>query len=262
MTLVRTETARGHTYTLDAEPVTGVTSLIRGGLPKPALIRWAAKSAARYAVDNWRALAPLVASGEAESAYDEIRRAPFRERDTAAARGTEVHRYAEALSRGEDVDVPDELYGYVTSCAEFLDDWGVTPVLTETVVASRAHRYAGTFDLVARLPGGEVALFDYKTGASGIWPDTALQAVAYRRAEFYLSTSGAEVPMGRLGISAAYAVHLRPDGYAVHPLDTGEDAFRRFLAVAEVARAAETLPELVQDPVTPAHLLKSLEASR
>lgn len=210
MTLVRTETARGHFYTLDGEPVTGVTSLINGGLPKPALLHWAAKSAARYAVDHWRTLAPLVASGEAESAYDEIRRAPFRERTAAAARGTEVHRYAEALSRDADAEVPDELFGYVSACADFLDDWGVTPVLAETAVASRAHWYAGTFDLVARLPGGDVALFDYKTGASGIWPETALQAVAYRRAEFYLSSSGAEVQMARLGISAAYAVHLRP----------------------------------------------------
>ncbi|WP_413800114.1 hypothetical protein [Streptomyces iranensis] len=262
MTLVRTETARGHAYTLDGEPVTGVTSLISGGLPKPALAPWAAKSAARYAVDNWRALAPLVASGEAEAAFDEIRRAPFRERNAAAARGTEVHRYANALSRDEDAEVPDELFGYVAACADFLDDWGVTPLLTEAMVGSRIHQYAGTLDLVAKLPGGEVALFDYKTAASGIWPDTALKLAAYRRADFYLNSDGAEVPLYLLGITTAYAVHLRPDGYAVHPLDTSEEAFRRFLDVATVARAAKSLPALVHDPVTPAHLLKTLEIHR
>ncbi|MFF4607951.1 hypothetical protein ACFY12_35090 [Streptomyces sp. NPDC001339] len=203
MTLLRTEIARGHRYELDGEPVTGVTTLIGGGLPKPALVPWAAKSAARYAVDHWRALAPLVASGQAETAYDEIRRAPFRERNAAAVRGTEVHRYAEALSRGEDVNVPDELYGYVSACADFLDDWAVRPLLTEAVIGSRAHFYAGTLDIVAALPFGEVALFDYKTSASGIWPETALQAAAYRYADFYLTADGTEADMADLAITAA-----------------------------------------------------------
>ncbi|GAU66684.1 hypothetical protein SSP35_03_03320 [Streptomyces sp. NBRC 110611] len=262
MTLVRTETQKGHAYTLDGEPAPGVTTLISGGLPKPALVGWAAKSAARYAVDHWRALAPLVASGEADAAYDEIRRAPFRERNAAAARGTEVHRYADALSRDEDTEVPEELYGYVAACAGFLDDWGVRPLLREAPVGSRAHGYAGTLDLVAELPGGQVALFDYKTSRSGVWPDTALQLAAYRYADFHLNDDGTESPMARLNITATYAVHLREDGYAVVPLDTSEETFQLFLDVAAVARADKARRTLVHAPVTPAHLLKTMETSR
>ncbi|WP_425829343.1 hypothetical protein [Streptomyces fractus] len=227
MTLERIETARGHRYVLDGAPVMGVTTLIGGGLPKPALVGWAAKRAARYAVDNWRGLAPMVASGEVEAAYEEIRKAPFRERNQAAARGTEVHRFADALSRDAETEVPAELYGYVAACADFLDEWGVRPVLAEAVVGSREHGYAGTLDLVAELPSGRMALFDYKTSASGIWPETALQAAAYRYADFYLDATGGEVAMAGLGIDAAYGVHLRADGFAVHPLEAGEpEAFR------------------------------------
>lgn len=258
MALKRTEHGRGYRYTLDGTPVMGVTSLIGGGLPRSALMGWAAKRAARYAVDNWRGLAPLVASGEAEAAYEEIKGAPFRERDAAAERGSQVHAYA--LSGAVDDEVPEELRGYVVSCGKFLADWDVHPLLTKTAIGSRTHHYAGTLELVAQLRGGEVALLDYKTSASGIWPETALRAAAYRYAEFYLGEDGVEVPMARFGITAAYAVHLRTDGYAVHPLTADEEAFRRFSEVAAVARSAKTLPDLIGDPVSPAHLLTGTEA--
>ncbi|MHB6907095.1 hypothetical protein [Streptomyces sp. CB02959] len=258
MTLVRTTAGRGYTYTLDGKPVMGVPSLVGGGLPKPALLGWAARSAARYAVDHWRCLAPRVASGEAESVFEEIRGAPFRESNTAAVRGTEVHRYADALLRGEDAEVPEELDGYVASCSDFLDDWGVRPQLTEALVGSRTHGYAGTADLVAELPGGEWALFLYTTRPSGVWPEAALHAAAFQFADFYLSVADVEVPMSALGIGAAYGVHLRADGYAVHPLDAGEPTFQRFLEASAVARAAKGLSTLVHAPVPPPHLLKTV----
>ncbi|WP_405408859.1 hypothetical protein [Streptomyces decoyicus] len=257
MTLVRTAAGRGYTYTLDGEPVMGVGSLTGGGLPKPALLGWAARSAARYAVDHWRCLAPRVASGEAESVFEEIRGAPFRESNAAAVRGTEIHRYAEALLRGTGAEVPDELDGYVASCSDFLDDWGVRPLLTEALVGSRAHGYAGTVDLVAELPGGDLGLFVYTTRPSGVWPETALHAAAFQFADFYLSAADVEVPVSALEIGAAYGVHLRADGYAVHPLEAGEQTFQRFLDVSAVARAAKGLGALVHGPVAPPYPLKT-----
>ncbi|AJT67419.1 hypothetical protein T261_5803 [Streptomyces lydicus] len=256
MTLVRTAAGRGYTYTLDGEAVMGVNSLIGGGLPKPGLLGWPAKSAARYAVDHWRCLAPRVASGEAESVFEEIRGAPFRESNAAAVRSAEVHRYADALLRGEGVEVPDELEGYVASCSDFLDDWGAQPLLTETLFGSRAHSYGGTVDLVAELPGGELGLFVYTTRPSGVWPETALHAAACLFADFYLSAADVEVPVSALGIAAAYGVHLRADGYAVHPLEAGEPTFQRFLEVSAVARAAKGLGALVHGPVAPPHRFK------
>ncbi|MBQ1167113.1 hypothetical protein KBZ21_54860, partial [Streptomyces sp. A73] len=43
----------GHYYKLDGRRVTGVTTLINGGLPKPTLIDWAAREVAEYVADNW-----------------------------------------------------------------------------------------------------------------------------------------------------------------------------------------------------------------
>lgn len=251
MTLIRTEHGRGYVYTLDGEPVKGAPSLISGGLPKPGLASWGAKLAARYVVDNWRSLAPSVAAGHGDAAFEEIRRAPFRQKRHAKDRGLDVHRRAEAFPCQWAED--EELNRYVVSCRSFLKDWGVTSLVVGAVVGSRAHAYAGTLDLVARRPNGEVALFDYSVDKD-VYPDAALRAAAYRHAEFFLHAGGAEVPMPLLGITAAYAVLLRPDGYVVHPLTTDRETFRRFLEVAAVARGTKTLPALVHDPVTPTYL--------
>ena len=50
----RIDSGRGHRY-VDAYgiKVPGVTTLLSGGLPKPALTNWAARTAAEFAVDNW-----------------------------------------------------------------------------------------------------------------------------------------------------------------------------------------------------------------
>ncbi|GAA0423701.1 hypothetical protein [Streptomyces luteireticuli] len=254
MTLVRIETRRGHRYKLDGERVRAVTALIGAGIPRPALVPWAARTTAEYAVDHWRALAPLVAAGQRDDVVEEIRNASARDRDQAAATGTRVHALAEALAHGEEVEVPDDLLGYVSAASDFLDDWGLTPVMTEVVVASRQHQYAGTADLVAQLPSGEVALFDYTTSRSGIWPEKALQLAAYRHAETFLDADGAERFVHGLGITAAYAVHLRPDGYSVHPVDSGRAAFRLFLDAAAVARGDKARRALVHPPVDPARV--------
>ncbi|MYT30488.1 MULTISPECIES: hypothetical protein [unclassified Streptomyces] len=260
MTLIRTAAGRGYKYTLDGEPVMGVPSLTGGGLPKPGQPRWAAREAARYVVDNWRALAPRIVSGEADSVFDEVRQAPFQERNPAAGRGVDIYRHAAAfLTRGDD-QVPPELYGHAVACADFLDDWGVCPLLVEAQVGSRTHKYAGTLGMVAKLPTRDAVLVSYETG-SGVWPECALRAAAYRFADFYVSEDGAEMPVADLGISAAYGVHLRADGYSVHPLDAGEETFQRFLDVSAVARNAKTFPALVHAPVTPIHLLKTGDAA-
>ncbi|MEU7639855.1 hypothetical protein AB0C11_27820 [Streptomyces sp. NPDC039016] len=228
-------------------------SLTGSGLPKPAQPRWAAREAARYVVDNWRVLAPRVASGEAESVFDEVRNAPFQQRTPAAGRGMDIHRLAVALLfHGDDDQIPEELYAYVVACADFLDDWGVRPLLAEVHVGSRTHRYAGTLGMVARLSNQEMALVTYETG-SDVWPESALRAAAYRYSDFYVNDAGAEIPMSTLGISAAYGVHIRADGYAVHPLEAGEETFQRFLDVSAVARSARTLADLVHAPVLPDH---------
>jgi hypothetical protein len=109
MTTRLTFTAGNHSYWL-ADPDTGkkqrltsVTTLIKQ-LDAPALKRWAANTAADYAVDHWDDLAQLSWS-ERRSA---IAGAPWQARDKAAAKGTAIHAMAEDLLHGRPVDCPDD----------------------------------------------------------------------------------------------------------------------------------------------------------
>jgi hypothetical protein len=246
--LKRTNRGRGHSYKLDGRPVPGVTTLISSGLPKPALAYWSARTVAEYVADaDDDTLAALRTLGR-DGMVKALKEVPWTGRDTAAVRGTKVHRYAERIVNGERVPEDDDtlpVWGYIESCVRFLDDWRAAPVLTETVVGSRRHRYAGTLDLVADLPDGRRALMDYKTSNSGVWPEAALQLAAYRHADFYLGSDGSEVAMKELGINCAYAVWLRADGYDVIPLATSERVFEAFLNIATVARQVTAMHEWV-----------------
>ncbi len=232
MSLKRIDRGHGHSYLLDGQKADGVTTLISDGLAKPALINWAANATAGYAVDHWSELAELSVSKR----LDTLKSARYADRDEAGRRGTEVHRLAEQLIQGDEVDVPEPLAGHVESCVRFLDEWEPEPILTETVVAHRKWRYCGTTDGVIRLRDGRVAIYDWKTARSGIFPDAALQLAAYAHAEVYLDNDGAEQQMADLEIDHGRGIWIRSDGFDVYPLDISEAVFKDFLHVAWVAR--------------------------
>lgn len=240
MTLKRINYGRGHGYKIDGQKVDGVTTLIKDGLPKPAIPYWAARTVAEYVADNLDQVAGMGDMGRA-SIVAALKEIPWTKRDQAAAKGTEVHDLAERLADGQEVEVPEHLAGYVEACLAFLDDYDVKAIRLEAPVGSRKWRYGGTADLLAdvRLPDGSRvrAVLDYKTGASGIWPDVALQLAAYRNAEVYLDADDVEQDLAALGLSeTAYAVWLRADGYDVYPVHVGEAAFKTFQHMAWVAR--------------------------
>lgn len=219
-----------HRYKLDGEWVQGVTTLIKGGLPSPALMYWSARAVAEHVFDNREQVGHLFDMGRGPfvAALKEV---PWQTRDDAAVKGTQVHDFAEQIAGGAEVDVPETLIPYVESCIAFLSEWGIKPWLTEGVVGSREHGYAGKFDLIAN-----GAIWDYKTGRSGIWPEAAFQLSAYAFAEF-TGEGGDETPLPK--VDAAYGVHIRADGYDVYPLEFGPHVFAEFLALAEVARIAK-----------------------
>jgi hypothetical protein len=223
---------RGHSYTIDGEPVLGVTTAL-DVLGKPALINWAANTTAGYAVDNWADLSKMPPSKRLAV----LQKARFAEVDKASNRGTEVHRLAQGLLHGRKVEVPEELAGHVESCVKFLDDWEPKPIVTEFVVADRKWKYCGQGDAVLQLRNGEVVIIDWKTGRTGIYPEAALQLAAYRFAEVRLGDDGEEHPMSELGIGdTGWGVHIRADGYDRIPLDVSEAVFRYFTHVLHVAR--------------------------
>jgi len=263
MKIVKKQNGRNHTYVdLDAggERVPGVTTLAGNGLPKPALLNWAGEATAEYAIDNWDDLAKLPLSERLKK----IKGGRYEKRDAASARGTEVHKLAERLIADERVTVPDAIAGYVQSCVRFLDEFDVRAVHVEAVVYSETRRHVGTLDLIAdvllpdmpkydHIPRGEDGyargLLDWKTTKSGIFGDVALQLAGYRHSEFLILPDGEAIDMPRVDFCAG--IHIRPDGYSVVPLECGDDVYRDFLYVKEVARVVDGLRDLVGEPIEP-----------
>ena len=231
-----------HRYKLDGEWVPGVTTLLGKSIPKPALPKWSAKSVAEYVAQNRETVERLWAIGD-NALVAALKEVPWAERDRAGARGTEVHDLAEKYVNGEEVQVPDELVGHVEACAAFIEDWSIRPVLTEVVVGSREHQYAGKLDLIADSTKAPRAIFDWKTARSGIYFETAYQCAAYAFAEFH-GENGDESPMADLGIEAAFGVHIRADGYDVYPLKFGPDVFDQFV---HLRRAADLIAAAAGD---------------
>lgn len=226
---------KGHAYYLEGTKLDGVTTLLSNGLPKPALVNWAANTTADYATDHWDELSEMTMSARNK----ELRAARYADRDAAAKRGNEVHDLAEKLAHGEEVEVPDEIRGHVESAAAFLDDFEVEVILSETSCFHEKALYAGTFDLLLtskKFPG-RVILADWKTNRSGIYPETALQLTAYAKSTHYLD--GDEIKLtSDLGITDCWAIWIRADGYSVYPMDCSDVTWSAFGHIATVARTA------------------------
>jgi hypothetical protein len=244
----RIDRGRGHSYLLDGKKVQGVTTIIGNGLPKPALINWAANTTADYAVDHWDELGELTPSKR----LDILKKCRYEERDAAARRGTEVHALAEQLVNGTEIEVPEPLAGHVDSYLRFLEDWNPQPIIVEASVFSRQHRYAGTLDMVALLAGLGTGLWDVKTTRSGVFGEVALQLAAYRYADFYLDADGNEIPMPE--VDHCGVIWVRSDGYELIPVEAGPAQFRSFLYVAQCAQFADGARDLIGEALTPPRL--------
>lgn len=258
MTLVRKKCGTGHSYKLDGETVTGVTTLIKKGFPAPGLVGWSGKVIAAFIADADDASLTALRALDRDSIIAALQAQPIVQRNAAAERGRQVHKLAERLARGEELeygtDIPEELEGHVESCLAFLDQWQPTPVLTEAVVGNSWIPYGGTLDLVADIPGVGRALLDYKTG--GVWPDVVLQLAAYRWADFFVDRVGTEHPMSEVGIECTFVVQIRADGYDVIPINTGASrdesmAFQTFRAAAYIAQRYDLVREQIGTALTP-----------
>jgi hypothetical protein len=239
-------------YLIDGEFAPSVTTALNEGFPKPALVDWAARATAGYAVDHWSELTELPTS-ERLRTLEKSRWATTR---AASVRGTDVHRYAEALSFGEEVDVPEPLRGHVDAYLSFVQDWKPRDVIVEAMVGNRSAWYAGQLDNVADLVDGQRWLLDWKTTAKGVFPENVLQLAAYRFAEFYV-WNGEERPFppDAVPIDACGIVWLRADGYDLIPVEAGEREFRTFryakaLAGFRKRPRAELIGDALSAPTT------------
>lgn len=247
----RVETARGHYYKDAAgQRVPGVTTIIGDGVPKPALINWAANATAEAAVDHWDELSQLAPAARLKK----LQGARYEVKDTAARRGTEVHAAAEKLLAGEAVQVPDEIAGHVEAYARFLDEFKVEPVHVEFSCVSYRWGYAGTADLCAwvQLPdrGRSLLLMDLKTTRSGIFGETALQLAAYRYADKWAGADGVEIDPPTVDYCAG--IHVRTDGYDLVPVEAGDQEFKDFLYAMRVGGFCARSRDLIGSPIMPA----------
>jgi hypothetical protein len=109
-----------------------------------------------------------------------LRAAATRARDEAAALGTAVH---DAIASGVAVDrAPALVRRHLLRYYEWAAVYGAETVASEFQVWNLGAGYAGTADLLSRMPDGTLWLIDIKTGR--FQPDHALQVIAYAKAEF------------------------------------------------------------------------------
>jgi hypothetical protein len=225
VTIKKADHGSWHSYTIDGRRAVGVTTALKG-IPKDALVPWAAKEVATYVVDNIFDVKRMLDSGGRYPTIDFLKGIPNQKRDTAAVRGTDVHALAEKYIRGEEIEVAEALQPYVDGYAAFIRDWNPASVHEEIVVASRKHGYAGTLDSIQDIPTLGRSLVDYKT-SRGVYGETALQVAAYRYAEVYLDKDGNEQPM--VPVDRTFVLHIKPDDYDLVPLIADLDTFENYL---------------------------------
>lgn len=250
--VARVETKRGHYYKDgQGERIPGVTTILGDGLPKAALINWAANATAEAAVNRWDELADMPPAQR----LDALKKARYETTDKAKRRGTEVHTYAEKLVQGEEVTgIPDMLRGHTEAYVRFLDGFEVTPVLVEVVIVNYTHGYAGTLDLVAELNCPHCArkctwLLDVKTNEKGIYAETALQLAAYRYSEFYVDNDGKENPM--IQVDHCGAIHVTSDDAVLVPTLSGPEQFKTFRIASKVREFTKANDELILNGIRP-----------
>lgn len=212
-------------YYLNGRRYVSVTTVLEV-LAKPALIHWAARTAASLVLAD-------------PDTYDTAQRAAggiYAARDKAADRGTLIHSFAEALARGATLDtdgLPDAVRGYGKAFVSWTQTVRPVPLFTEANVYSDQHGYAGTTDLIAAFPDKQIRLVDFKTG-SAIYPEVGLQMEAYRACEFIVPHVNGDatrtIPVPPVAETAV--VLLREDGTFEYRTMRGD--LRVFLALKHV----------------------------
>jgi hypothetical protein len=195
-------------YHVNGEKYPSVTTILQV-LNKPALVSWAAKTAAGLVLEDPEKYST------AEAAASGI----YSARDSAGSRGTTVHSIAESYTHGRPLKVEQvapSLQGFARAVRGFWEITQPKPVLCEACLVSTIHRYAGRTDLIAEM-GGEMVIVDFKTG-KGVYAEAALQLSAYRAADKVWAdgqltdapaTSAAFVVL--LGSDGAWSLHKQPE---------------------------------------------------
>ena len=263
--------SRYYIHPVTKEKAIGVTSVV-GMLPKDFLKWWAAKMVAEEAVNNFGALASLVAGDGADAAVDWLKRAHLRNTGEASIRGTDIHELTETidLEGGIPKGTPKAHLGYARGYLAFREETEAEIVEVETTVWNSSYGYSGTLDRTLRIPesafstldappswyeGSEKPIIaDVKTTRSGVHAEVALQMSAYKHAEekmVHQDDGGFHpepwAPLQDTGL----VIWLRPDEWQLVPVDISYPLFDIFLSLMQVLTWEKELKsEVLYPPLT------------
>lgn len=242
--LRRINSGNGHSYTWNGQKIPGVTT-VKGLLDKPGLVKWASNMAAETVVDEWEHLVSLPPTARA----DYVKKSADRRRDTAAVRGTRVHRVVEQMILGHEVPegTPANVRRMAEHVANLYDEWDMKPLLVESPVAHSEWLYAGTLDSVVTCDRLGTVLLDTKTRDDGRSPydDTSLQLAPYRFADTRLVEVPQTGPRGgkkpslweerpMVHVDRCAVISVTHDGAQLYPMRADESVFEVFLHLLEI----------------------------
>jgi len=252
----------------------GVTTLGKLGAPgnPDALIGWACNQVGRKAVSSLPVLSSMIANGQEDDAVRMLVSARWESNKLAIQRGRDLHDAAEMLGLGQPLE-DDRETPYVEQYRRFLEDFAPKFEMVEAPVYNLTYRYAGTLDTIAVVQDMRL-LWDVKTTDKRPtadnrppYPETALQLVAYRRAElvglspalqrewggrrYYVYdpvAPYAEMPE----VDGAAVLVVSPYDYQLVPVRADDEVWQSFLYVREVARwSADVSKRVIGPPITP-----------
>lgn len=252
-----------------------VTSLIKLGLgTSDALVNWAVRTTAEAAVDRRNVLDAMLKDSDRDGAVKWLCDQRWAKSGAAMARGTDLHKAAEARALGEPADIDIQNVPLLEQYDRFLHDFEPEFLMAEApVYAPNRGGYAGTLDAIVKIDG-QTLLLDVKTTAYGKdsgktrppYPEVALQLVAYRNAEvvgllaerrysggkryyqFQPDSEHEEMPE----TDGAACLVVSPDDYMLCLIDTSERVWKAFRHVIENARwQVDTSRGVVGTPLPP-----------
>jgi hypothetical protein len=260
------DTPRGRYYSDPAggPDLVSVTNVIDTAVNKSmALVPWGVKVTVEYALDRINVIADRVADDR--TALTKELKAVHRDvREQAADLGDRVHDAAEA--RALKAPIPDDtmVAPFLAQFDLWLNSWGIDldehVVATEITCLHRRLGYAGTADLMVRLPTGpdgrlELWLIDYKSSATrsarSVYPENTLQLAALRYCESVLLPDDTEEPMP--AIERTGVLNLRAKSHALVPMPAGRDAHRAFRGALEATRWLHAAPSTYPALFAPGH---------
>lgn len=259
------------------DPLTGekfwsVTTIIGGGLPKPALLPWGIKSVAEVAVAKRKTLMAMTSECEGgdcapgqwcsscDAAVRWLKSSPYQQRDKAADMGTKIHEAAEAYKLGKPAPPwPDDIAPTMKQYERWLLAFAPTFDQVEQTVYNRSQRYAGTLDAIVTLSDGKRLLIDYKTGKA-VYPEVGLQLAAYRFAEYMRLPDNSEAKVPE--VDGAAVLHLLPDSWQFIEVRADEEVFAAFLYARETFRFMEEMSKtVIGGALLPTNTLTPAEAA-